>query len=327
MQLLDLVDHVLGIAHAVVAPELPLRAERAGEGAAAREVGDGDAGAQGDVGVLVPVEHVPVGLDRGHVLDRVGGFSRDDLFAFAEGETLDCAGVRRPAPLGNGCEQRDRDFLALAAHDHVDMRGLGEDLRIHEGRMDPAQHPHGARDCERGDLEHALGGVDRGGDRGGADDIGLKHTHPLGQRLVGEPLGHGVDEGDVVEACAAQRPGQIGDPGRWPCPSNLGPAGAVVGMNEQNAHGPTPPSGWPKVGEMAALRFASDQMLKLTPSPRVPRGRSREASRHGGGRSWSATIPPASPARRGRVRHIAPRCRYPRRVPPDARWDRRSRST
>jgi hypothetical protein len=36
---LDLVDHLLRVADAVVAPELPLAAEAAGEGAAAREVG------------------------------------------------------------------------------------------------------------------------------------------------------------------------------------------------------------------------------------------------------------------------------------------------
>jgi hypothetical protein len=51
-QVLDLVDHLLRVAHAVVAPELPLRAERAGEGTAARHVGDGHAHAERHVDVF-----------------------------------------------------------------------------------------------------------------------------------------------------------------------------------------------------------------------------------------------------------------------------------
>jgi hypothetical protein len=59
-QVLDLVDHLLRIAHAVVAPELPLAAEGTGEGAAARHVGNGDAHAERHIDVFAPIQERPV---------------------------------------------------------------------------------------------------------------------------------------------------------------------------------------------------------------------------------------------------------------------------
>jgi hypothetical protein len=88
-QPLDLVHHLDRIAHAVVAPELPLRAEGAGEGTAPRHVRDRDAHAERDVDVFLPLEERPVRVEPVEVLDGGGGLGRDDLVAVAEGEALD----------------------------------------------------------------------------------------------------------------------------------------------------------------------------------------------------------------------------------------------
>jgi hypothetical protein len=97
-QVLDLVDHLaFGIAHAVVAPELPLRAERTGEGAAARHVGDGHAHAERHVDVLLPFQQRPVGADPSRSL-TVGAAGVATICRRREGEALDLAAVGGPAP-------------------------------------------------------------------------------------------------------------------------------------------------------------------------------------------------------------------------------------
>jgi hypothetical protein len=139
-QVLDLVDHLLRIAHAVVAPELPLRAERAGEGAAARHVGDGDAHAERHVDVFVPFQQRPVGLIASRSL-TVGAAWVATICPVHEGEALDPAASLGPAPLGDGADQFDEDLLALAAHDDVDPGRFAQHLLVHEGGVDAAQHP------------------------------------------------------------------------------------------------------------------------------------------------------------------------------------------
>lgn len=53
-QSLDFIDHLFRIAHAVIAPEFPLRTERAGKGTSPRHVGDCDLYAKGQVDVFLP---------------------------------------------------------------------------------------------------------------------------------------------------------------------------------------------------------------------------------------------------------------------------------
>ena len=62
-QIFDFIDHFLGVAHAVVAPEFPLAAEAAGKGTAARHAGDGHAPVQRDIDVFFPFQERPIGGD------------------------------------------------------------------------------------------------------------------------------------------------------------------------------------------------------------------------------------------------------------------------
>ncbi len=100
-QHLDLVDELLGVARAVRAPELPLRAEAAGERAAAREVRHRHAAVERDVDVLVPLEQRPVGRQRIQVLDHRARRGRHQLAVLEEGDALDLAAARR-----GGCRPR-----------------------------------------------------------------------------------------------------------------------------------------------------------------------------------------------------------------------------
>ena len=234
---LDLVHHLLGAADAVIAPELPLGAEGTGVGAAAGHVGDGHPLAQGDVVVLGPVEDAPVRGNGVQVLDGGGRRGGDDLALVDVGDALDLPPVRGPAALVDGARQLDHDLLTLAADDGVDPGGLAEDLLVHEGGMDAAEEGDDVLVNLLDDLQHPLGLVDRGGDAGAAHDVRLGLTDELPQLLLGDVVRHGVDELDVREASGLQRTREIGDPGRWPGPGDLGAAGAIVGVDEENAHG------------------------------------------------------------------------------------------
>ncbi len=235
-QPLDLVDHLLRVAHPVVAPEFPLRAERAGEGTAPRHVRDRHPGAERHVDVFRPFEDRPVRIDAVEILHRARRLGRHDLVAVAEGQPVDLAAVLQIAALVDGADQVDDDLLALAAHDHVDLRRLRQHLLVHEGRMHAAQHPHRLRHRLAGDLEHALGLVDRRRDRGHPHHVGLQRDHPLGEFLVGQIVGHRVDERHLIVARRLQRAGEIRDPGRRPVAGDLGAAGMVVRVNEEDVH-------------------------------------------------------------------------------------------
>ena len=169
-QRLDLVDDLLRVAHAVVAPELPLAAEAAGERAAARQVGDGDAHAQRDVDVLVPLQHAPVGrrcASRSLTVGAAGvattlPSSRKAMPRISRASRGQRAVVDRP-------HSSTEDLLALAAHDGVDPRRFGQHLRVHEGRVDAAEHGDARSGFTLlGDLQQRFGLVDRRRDRGGS---------------------------------------------------------------------------------------------------------------------------------------------------------------
>lgn len=171
-----------------------------------------------------PVDQRPVGLDRGEVLHRAGGLGCDDLVPLPEGEALDLPGVGRPVAIADGLGQRDHDLFALPTDDHINPGRLGQDLAEHEGGMNPAEDADGTRYAVGSKLQHILGGVDRRGDRGDADDV-RPELHQTRTQVVGPDMHrHGVDEVDVVEALGLQAAGKIGHPGRRPVPGDLCPA-------------------------------------------------------------------------------------------------------
>jgi hypothetical protein len=173
-QFLDLVDDLDRIAHAVVAPEFPLRAERAGEGAAARHVGDRHLPAKRHVDVLVPFQQRPVGVDRVEVLDRGRGLRGLDRVAILEGEALDLSVLVRST------RRRAMAFITSTMISSPSPRTIRSTLSHSEktclymkvGWMPPRTRD-GVRHDLLGDLQRLLGHVDRGRDGGRAHNIGL----------------------------------------------------------------------------------------------------------------------------------------------------------
>ena len=236
-QFLDLVDHALGIAHAVIAPELPLRAEATGEGTAARHVRGRDRHAERDVDVLLPLQDAPVRPDRIHVLDRRLGLGGDHLAVLAEeGDAAHGFALVRPAALVDAAHQIQGDGLALAAHDDIDPGRLAEHLLVHEGAVDAAEHGDGVRMLFLGDLQHALGGIDHRRHRGGGDDVGLGGTDRLAHLVVVELVHQTIDEMVILIATRLQIARDIGDPGRRPVAGDVGGAGAIVGVDKEDSH-------------------------------------------------------------------------------------------
>jgi hypothetical protein len=144
-QLFDFIDNLLGIAHPVIAPKLPLRTKGASERASPGKVRDGDAGAQRNIGVFVPFQDVPVRLDRVEILHGRGRMGRNDLIVFLESNALDRSAVFRPPLLVDCPHQLNDDFLAFAAHDDVHPGRLAQDLLVHEGGVDTAEDPNRMR--------------------------------------------------------------------------------------------------------------------------------------------------------------------------------------
>ena len=116
------------------------------------------------------------------------------------------------------------------------MRGLRQHLPIHERRVNPAQNRHRLGCGLAGDFKHAFGLVDRGRDRGAADDIGGKRGNARAQLVLPDVVRHRVDEMDIVVACGPQRPGEIGHPGGRPVSRDLGTAGMVIGVDQNQSH-------------------------------------------------------------------------------------------
>ncbi len=234
-EIFDLIDDAFRIANAVIAPELPLAAKAAGEGTAARHIGDRDAHPERHVDVFFPGEDAPIGANGVEIFDRRRGFGGDDLLPVAERKPGDCAARGRPTALRDCLNEVDENLLALPAHDDVDPRRLGKDLLEHEGRVDAAQDRHRVRRYFFGDFERLFRLVDRRRDGGRADDIGRQRGDLGFQRVIVDMVRHRVDERDVVKAGAFQRAGQIRRPGRRPIAGDLGAARMIIRMDQQNA--------------------------------------------------------------------------------------------
>ena len=101
---------------------------------------------------------------------------------------------------------------------------------------------HAADDAQRlrgrlaGGLEDALRRIDRRCDGRNADDVRLQLGDATIQLLAFEVIRHGVQEMDILKTGLLERTGEIGNPGRRPVAGNLGTAGVIVGMNEQDTH-------------------------------------------------------------------------------------------
>ena len=105
-QILDFIDHFLGVAHAVVAPEFPLAAEAAGKGAAAGHAGDGHAPVKGDIDVFFPFQQRPVGCDGVKLFHRGGGGGGHNFAPVDIGQTFDFMAVFGPVTSLNSAHQR-----------------------------------------------------------------------------------------------------------------------------------------------------------------------------------------------------------------------------
>ena len=163
----------------------------------------------------------------------------DDLVAIAKGQTLDVASCGGPLSAVDGLHQLGADLFAFTAHDDIDPWGLGQDLFVHEGRMDPAQHPNRGRHPVLSDAQRLFGGIDRRGDCRDTDHIGLQALQFCREGAVIQPVGHGINKVDIGESSLSQMAGQIRHPSRRPCPRDFGPARAVIGVNEQDSHADT----------------------------------------------------------------------------------------
>ncbi len=237
---LDLVDELLRVASAVLAPELPLRAEATGERAATREVRHRDPDPERDVDVLVPVEQRPVRRQVVEVLDDRPRGRRHDLAVLEERDALDLPALRPVRACLDGTEQFDDDLLALAADDVVDPRRLAQDLRIHERGVDAAEHRRRARRRLPGQFQRLLRLEDHRGDGGREDHVRLVLADDLEQAVVGDVVGHRIDEAQVGDAGSLERAADIGHPARRPVAGNLRTAGVVVGLDHHHPHGQSP---------------------------------------------------------------------------------------
>jgi hypothetical protein len=121
-QPLDLVDHGLRFADAVIAPEFPLRAEGACKGATPRHIRDGDANTQRHIDVFFPFQQRPIRIDGFEVLDCWRRWRGDDALTIVEGQALDAATAFQPTILIDGPHEISEDFLALAANDDINPR-------------------------------------------------------------------------------------------------------------------------------------------------------------------------------------------------------------
>ena len=199
-EILDLIDHLDGVADPVVPPEFPLRAEGTGEGAAAGHVRYRNAHAERHIDVLRPFKQRPVGVDRVKVLYRGGRLGRHDLAPVDEGQPLDCVAGGGPLAGVDRAYQLAKNFFALAAHDNVDPGRLREHLLVHKGGVNPAEHTDGMRGYLIGDFQNLLGLIDGGRYGGGADDIRFECDQPVPEFGIRQIVGHGVYERDVAKS-------------------------------------------------------------------------------------------------------------------------------
>ena len=69
-----------------------------------------------------------------------------------------------------------------------------------------------------------------------ADDVGLQFGDPGAHAGFVDVVRHRVDEVHVGVAAVLQVAGQVGRPGRRPVAGDLGAAGVVVGVHQQDTH-------------------------------------------------------------------------------------------
>ena len=100
---------------------------------------------------------------------------------------------------GDGADQVQEYLLAFPANDHVDPRGFGKHLLVHEGSVDAAEHADRVRARPQRGLQDFLGLVDRRRDRRAADDVRRQVGETSRDFLIVEVIGHCIDEMDVVE--------------------------------------------------------------------------------------------------------------------------------
>jgi hypothetical protein len=106
--------------------------------------------------------------------------------------------------------------------------------------VDAAQHGDGVGVDFLGDLEQALGLVDRGRDGGAADHVRLFFQEDLAHGIFREVIRHRIDEAEVRVARLLEGARQIGDPCGGPVARDFSAAGMVVRVEQQYAHGGPP---------------------------------------------------------------------------------------
>jgi hypothetical protein len=191
--------------------------------------------------IFVPLQDVPVGFDAVQILDggrRLGG---DDLRSavrfIGKGDAFDRVTAIQPLARIDRADDFYEDFFAFAARDRVDPGRFREHLLEHEGGVDAPQDRNGVGTLLLGDLQHPLGLVDRRRDAGRPDHIGLQIANPAREFVIFDVIGHRVDEDDVIVPRLSDGAGKISGPGRRPVAGDLGSAGVVIGVDEQEAHG------------------------------------------------------------------------------------------
>ena len=78
--------------------------------------------------------------------------------------------------------------------------------------------------------------IDGGGDGAAQHGVGLLSAEDELQRVVGDMVGHRVDEPDVEKASGLERAADVGNPSRWSVAGDLCTARVVVGVYEEDAH-------------------------------------------------------------------------------------------
>lgn len=83
------------------------------------------------------------------------------------------------AAVGDGLHQVGADLFAFTADDDIDPGDFGENLFVHERRVDSAEDADGLWGDALGDFENVFSLVDGGGDRGDVDHIWSDCLHFL----------------------------------------------------------------------------------------------------------------------------------------------------